>query len=146
MNREYPERPAIGVGVVVLRARETLLVRRSRPPRQDQWSLPGGLQKLGETVFETAIREVAEETGVLVRVLGLIDVVDLIERDPDDRSVQYHYTLVDVAACWESGDATAASDAAAVAWTNVDELEGFELWSETERIIRLAHQKWPIGQ
>ncbi len=145
MKREYLERPVIGVGVVVLRARETLLVRRSRPPRQGQWSLPGGLQKLGETVFETACREVAEETGVVVRPLGLIDVIDLIERDPDGRAVRYHYTLVDVAACWQSGDAVAATDAAAVAWTDVDDLRSFALWSETERIIRLAHEKWPSG-
>lgn len=145
MNREHPERPAIGVGVVVLRGRETLLVRRMRPPKQDEWSLPGGLQKLGETVFETASREVAEETGLLVRPLGLIDVIDLIERDPGGKAVRYHYTLVDVAACWERGDAVAASDAAAVTWTDVDDLARFRLWSETERIIRLAHEKWPSG-
>lgn len=146
LNREYPERPAIGVGVVVLRDRETLLVRRSRPPKQGQWSLPGGLQRLGETVFETASREVAEETGIAVRVLGLIDVIDLIERDASGRSVRYHYTLVDVAACWVAGEAAAATDAAAVAWADVDDLRRFALWSETERIIALAHRKWPSGQ
>jgi len=146
LNREYPERPTIGVGVVVLRARETLLVRRSKPPRQGQWSLPGGLQELGETVFEAASREVAEETGVAVRALGLIDVIDLIERVPQSQSVRYHYTLVDVAACWESGEAKAATDAADVAWTDVDNLDRFQLWSETVRIIKLAHQKWPTGR
>ncbi len=146
LNREYPERPTIGVGVVVLRARETLLVRRSKPPRQGQWSLPGGLQELGETVFEAASREVAEETGVAVRALGLIDVIDLIERDPENQSVRYHYTLVDVAARWESGEAKAATDAADVAWTDVDDLERFHLWSETVRIIGLAHRKWPTGR
>ncbi len=145
MNREYPERPTIGVGVVVLRAREALLVRRSRPPKQGQWSLPGGLQELGETVFETACREVLEETGVAVRALGLIDVIDLIERDPDDGAVHYHYTLVDVAASWQSGDAKAGTDAADVAWADVDDLSRFKLWSETERMIRLAYQKWPSG-
>jgi len=146
VNRKYPERPTIGVGVVVLRGRETVLVRRSQPPRQGQWSLPGGLQELGETVFETASREVAEETGLVVRALGLIDVIDLIERDPDNQAVRYHYTLVDVAACWESGGAQAATDAADVAWTDVDDIARFGLWSETERIIHQAHQKWPNGQ
>lgn len=143
MNREYPERPVIGVGVVVLRGRETLLVRRSKPPRQGQWSLPGGLQKLGETVFETACREVMEETGVAVRARGLIDVIDLIERDPGDGAVHYHYTLVDVAASWESGDAKAGTDAAEVAWADVDKLARFQLWSETIRMIGLACQRWP---
>ncbi len=146
MNREYPERPMIGVGVVVLRARETLLVQRSKPPRQGQWSLPGGLQELGETVFEAARREVLEETGLVVRVLGLIDVIDLIENGPADGAIRYHYTLVDVAAAWESGEAKAGTDAADVAWTDVDDLSRFELWSETERMIRLAHRKWPSGE
>ncbi len=146
MNREYPQRPTIGVGVVVLRGRDALLVRRSKPPRQGEWSLPGGLQKLGETVFDTARREVAEETGVTVRALGLIDVIDLIERDPGDRAVRYHYTLVDVAAAWESGRAKAGTDAADVGWADVDDLERFALWSETVRVIRLAHQKWPSGE
>lgn len=141
--REFPQQPMIGVGVVVLRARETLLVRRRNPPRQAQWSLPGGLQELGETVFETARREVMEETGVAVRALGLIDVIDLIERDPEDGVIRYHYTLVDLAASWVSGDAEARTDAADVAWTDVDDLSRFELWSETERVIHLAHQKWP---
>lgn len=144
--REFPQQPMIGVGVVVLRARETLLVRRSNPPRQAQWSLPGGLQELGETVFETARREVMEETGVAVRALGLIDVIDLIERDPKDGAIRYHYTLVDLAASWLSGDAEARTDAADVAWTDVGDLSHFELWSETERVIRLAHQKWPTGE
>jgi ADP-ribose pyrophosphatase YjhB (NUDIX family) len=145
LDREYPERPTIGVGVVVLRARETLLVQRSKPPRQGQWSLPGGLQELGETVFETACREVLEETGVAVRALGLIDVIDLIERDPGGGSVHYHYTLVDVAASWVAGDAKAGTDAADVAWADVSDLTRFQLWSETERMIQLAHQKWPSG-
>ncbi len=79
--REYPDRPWVGVGVVVWRGDEILLVRRAKPPRVGEWSIPGGAQSLGETVFEAAIREVREETGIAIRPTGIITVVDSILRD-----------------------------------------------------------------
>ena len=51
-GRRYPRRPIVGVGVVVVRGDRVLLIRRGKPPRQGQWSLPGGAQELGETVEE----------------------------------------------------------------------------------------------
>ena len=137
MSREYPERPVIGVGAVVLGPGGVLLVRRGKPPREGQWSLPGGAQKLGESVFETARREILEETGLTIDVLGLVDVVDSIHHD-DDGKVQYHYTLVDVLAVPEDGVPSPGGDAEAVAWMPLDDIPGLGLWSETERGINLA--------
>jgi ADP-ribose pyrophosphatase YjhB (NUDIX family) len=142
MSRKYPERPVVGVGVVVLGAAGVLMIRRGKPPREGQWSLPGGAQKLGETAFEAAKREAREETGLDVEVLGLIDVVDSIRRDDDGR-VQYHYTLVDVLAVVANGQParpTAGGDAADAAWFGFDELPGLGLWSETDRIIKLGRE------
>jgi len=140
LNREYPNQPLIGVGVIVWRDDRVLLIRRGKPPRKDQWSLPGGLQKLGETIFEAARREVMEETGVEIRMLDLTDVVDLIERDGDDGPVRYHYTLIDVVAGWLRGEAVPGTDAAEVAWVDLEALPRYRLWSETERVIRRAHE------
>ena len=137
MSRSYPERPIVGVGVVVWRGNSVLLVKRGKPPRVGSWSLPGGAQKVGETVFEAAIREVREETSLEISVTGLIDVVDSIHRDSQDR-IEYHYTLVDVAALSEHGDATALDDATDVGWFTRDELAPLDLWSETVRIIDLS--------
>ena len=95
MSREYPERPIVGIGAVVIKNDQVLLIRRGKPPRLGGLSLPGGAQKVGETVFEGALREVTEETGVEAEVLGLIDVVDSMTRDDDGR-LQFHYTLIDV--------------------------------------------------
>lgn len=138
MTRSYPDRPFVGVGVVIWRDDRVLLVKRGKPPRQGQWSIPGGVQQLGETVFEAARREVAEETGLEI---------DLIDRDPEG-GVRAHYTLVDLLAEWRAGKARAQDDAAAVAWVALDELPRYGLWNETVRVIHLAADrrgKTPLG-
>lgn len=140
MSRLYPQQPLVGVGAVIWRDDRVLLIRRGKPPRQDEWSLPGGRQELGETVAEAARREVVEETGLEVVVRDVIGVVDLIERDEDGR-VRFHYTLIDVLAEWHTGEAQAGDDAAEVTWAALDELPRYRLWSETERIIRLSAER-----
>jgi ADP-ribose pyrophosphatase YjhB (NUDIX family) len=140
LSRDYPDRPIVGVGVVVFRGEEVLLVRRGRPPRQHQWSLPGGAQHLGETVAQAAAREVREEAGIEVDLIGLVDVVDSIVRDPDGR-IQYHYTLVDLAARWRAGEAVPGDDAADVTWVPLSDLGEHDLWEKTSWVIRLALAK-----
>lgn len=137
MNRSYPERPFVGVGVVVWRDDQVLLVRRGKPPRQGQWSLPGGMQEIGETVREAARREVMEEANIEIEVIGLVDVVDSIRRDAKN-DVEFHYTLVDLVAEWRAGEPRPGSDAAALRWVALDDIGGLGLWSETVRIIREA--------
>ena len=136
-ERLYPARPFVGVGAVVFKGARVLLVRRGRAPRKGLWSLPGGMQEVGETVFAAARREVLEETGLTIEVMELVDVVDSITRDAEDRA-RYHYTLVDVRAEWRAGEAVAGDDAEAVAWAPLDDLARYDLWAETERVIRLA--------
>lgn len=140
MSREYPTSPLIGVGAVIWREDRVLLIRRGKPPRENEWSLPGGRQELGETVAEAARREAHEETGLAITVRDVVAVVDLIDRDAAGR-VQFHYTLIDVLAEWQSGEAVAGDDAAEVAWVALDELPRYSLWSETERVIRLADER-----
>ena len=136
-SREYPNRPFVGVGAVVVDSGRILMIKRGKPPRMGDWSLPGGAQKLGEVVDETARREVGEETGLEVEILGLIDVVDSIRKD-DDGAVQFHYTLVDVLARPYGGELRAGGDAMDARWFARAELDGMKLWSETYRIIDLA--------
>lgn len=135
--RIYPTRPFVGVGVVVFRGDNVLLVRRGKPPRQGQWSLPGGAQHVGETVEQAARREVREETGLDVRLTGLVDVLDFIDHDHLG-AVRHHYTLIDWMAESEDGDACAADDVTDAMWVPLDELDAHALWEETRRIILTA--------
>jgi len=137
MNRQYPDRPFCGVGVVVWRGDQVLLVRRGRAPRKGDWSIPGGLQELGETVGETALREVLEETGLTVRLTDQLGVVDSVRRDDAGR-VEYHYTLIEFAAEWVSGDPVPNDDVDRALWVSPGELDGYALWAETRRIIALS--------
>lgn len=137
MARDYPEHPRVGVGAIVWRSDEVLLIRRGQPPRAGEWSIPGGGQELGETVAQAAIREVFEETGIEITVTDVVTVVDMIEHDPDGH-VRYHYVLVDVNAEWVSSEPIAATDAVDVRWSRVEQLDAFGLWSETRRVIELA--------
>jgi 8-oxo-dGTP diphosphatase len=142
LQRRNPSHPLVGVGAVVVHGGRVLLVRRANPPRAGEWSLPGGLQHLGETIAEAASREVREEAGVGIRVLGLVDVVDLIEYDDAGTGVLYHFTLVDLLATWLHGELVAGEDAAEAAWFDLDHLASMEIWSETVRIIHMAHKAW----
>jgi 8-oxo-dGTP diphosphatase len=137
--REYPDRPWVGVGIVVWKDDEILLVRRGRAPRKGEWSIPGGGQALGETVFEAAIREVHEETGLTVRPTAILTVVDSILRDAEDRP-QFHYTLVEISADWVAGEACAADDVDEVRWVDPARAGDFVKWDETLRIVALARE------
>ena len=147
---DYPNRPLIGVGAVVIRHARVLLVRRAKAPRAGRWSLPGGRQRLGETLRGAAAREVREETGVEVEVTALLDVVDSITRDEATRdeatrdqagAIAYHYTLVDFLAEWRAGEARAGSDATEVVWADPGDLAPYDLWDETLRLIHLGMAK-----
>ena len=137
MSREYPKRPIVGIGAVVIKNDHVLLIRRGKPPRPGSLSLPGGAQKVGETVYQGAIREVMEETGIKAEVLGLIDVVDSMTKDDAGR-LQFHYTLIDVVCRWVTGEPEAAGDAADALWMPLAQIPELPLWSETQRIIEMG--------
>lgn len=136
-GREYPDRPWVGIGCIVFRGDAVLLVRRGKPPRLGTWSLPGGAQHVGETAEEAARRELREEAGIEVGAMAFALVVDAITPDDDGRTL-YHYTIIDFAAHWQSGDAVAGDDVSAVVWAMPEDLAVYDLTPATHRAIAAA--------
>lgn len=137
MKREYPKHPIAAVGVVVFKEERVLLIKRNKPPKSFEWSIPGGAQDLGEKIKETAKREVWEEAGISIRNLTLVDAVDYIKKDADD-NIEYHYSLIDYRADYDGGELIAGDDAIDAKWVAVDDLQQYNLWQETLALIKKA--------
>jgi ADP-ribose pyrophosphatase YjhB (NUDIX family) len=134
-EREYPERPWVGVGALIFRGGRVLLVRRGHAPSLGEWSIPGGALEVGETLAEGVKREVREETGLAVEPVATVDVVDRIARDEAGR-VQFHYVLVDYLCRVTGGSEACADDAVGLRWAAMNELEGVA--SFTQEVIQKA--------
>jgi 8-oxo-dGTP diphosphatase len=124
--------PTPCAGVICFRGDEVLLIKRGKPPRQGQWSIPGGRIEPGEPASIAAMRELREETGVEAEYLGLVDVVDYLAPDR-------HYVLIDYAARWIAREPVAGDDAADARFVPVAEIDTLGMWDETVRVILQAY-------
>jgi ADP-ribose pyrophosphatase YjhB (NUDIX family) len=147
MQREFPEAPLIGVGAVVVDEGRVLLVRRGTEPLRGQWSLPGGLLELGEPLTNGVVREVREETGLIVEPVELIELLDRIHREGE--RVRYHYVIADYLCRLVGGALKAASDADAVRWVERAEWNShssLRLDPVTVRVIEIGWQRAQVLQ
>jgi len=126
LKREYPTQPTVGVGAVIICNGKILLAKRGSEPGKNKWSIPGGLVELGETVRNTVVREVKEESNLDVEVHSLIDVVDNLE--PDEKGkLRYHFVILDFFVRLKGGSPHAGSDALEVHWVSLSEVEKYDL-------------------
>jgi 8-oxo-dGTP diphosphatase len=139
VRREYPERPLVGVGGVVIRDERTLLIRRGSAPLEGEWSIPGGMLELGETILEGVRRELLEETAIEVRVLDLIEVFERVTRDEAGK-LKYHFVILDYLCEAMGGEAQAGSDVTDVAWARESELRKYSLTPTATRVIQKAFE------
>ncbi len=135
VQREYRDAPLVGVGALIWRAGQVLLVQRGREPSLGLWALPGGLVEIGETLTEALVREVAEETGLTVQPGPFIGSFEPIVRDADGR-VRYHYVVLDYLAFWEAGEPHAGDDAGAVGWFAPEALDALPMSAATRAMVR----------
>jgi len=150
-SREYPERPLVGVGGVVIDKGRALLIRRASEPLRGEWSIPGGMLELGETLEQGVARELLEETGLQVRVFELIEVFDRIVYAPEGESAggdglerpRFHYVIVDYLCKRISGEHAAASDVTDVVFAQEEDLQRFSL---TETALRILHKAFAMDR
>jgi mutator protein MutT len=135
--RKYPDRPIVGVGAVIVDGERVLLVKRAHEPLKGEWSLPGGAVEVGESLEAALVREVREETCLDVTVGPVVEVLDRIGRDANDR-VEYHFVIVDYLCRVAGGTATCGSDAEDVRWVERKDLAAYHLTTAASAVIDKA--------
>jgi 8-oxo-dGTP diphosphatase len=136
-RREYPERPMVGVGGVVIANDRVLLIRRGSAPLKGEWSIPGGMLEIAETIVQGVQREMLEETAIEVKVLDLIEVLERISVEDDGRA-KYHFVILDYLCELVRGEPRAGSDVTDVAWAAEADLAKFSLTATATRVIQKA--------
>ena len=144
MQREFPSAPLLGVGAVVVDRGRVLLIRRGTEPMKGHWSLPGGLLELGESLADGVVREVREETGLLVEPVELVELLDRIHREAG--RVRYHYVIADYLCRVIGGELLAASDADAVRWVERAEWNSHSALALEPITVRVIEAGWQRAQ
>jgi len=126
IRREYPERPISSVAACVFKGKRILVIKRAQPPSQGLWSVPGGMVELGETIQDTAKREICEECGIEIDVGEVFHVANLIV--PDEKGlVRFHYVVTYILADYVSGIARPGSDALDIIWATDQKLNNLDM-------------------
>lgn len=139
MDREYPQRPIVAVGGVVIDQGRVLLIRRGQVPLEGRWSIPGGILEIGETIAAALERELKEEAGIAVRTLGLIEIYEKVLRDAEDHP-QYHFVILDYMCEFVEGEVKAGGDVTEATWVSEAELEKMQLTSAALRVVKKAFE------
>lgn len=144
IEREFPSTPLVGVGAIIVHDACVLLVRRGTEPLKGHWTLPGGMLEIGEALTAGVVREVREETGLLVEPIELIELIDRIHREGS--RVRYHYVIADYLCRVTGGELLAASDAAAVRWVERSEWSSHRALVLDPITVRVMEKGWQRAQ
>ena len=136
-SRQYPSRPIVGVGVLVVKDNRLLLVKRAKQPSLGLWTVPGGVVELGEKTEDAAVREVEEECNIRVKIQQVLDIYNFVERDDGDR-IKYHYVILDYLGEYVSGSLRPASDVSDARWFSHNELSEYEIPPKTLELVNKA--------
>jgi 8-oxo-dGTP diphosphatase len=139
MKREFPEMPIAAAAAVIVREGKILIIKRRFPPNEKKWSIPGGVIEIGEPAREAAVREVREETGLGVRIDGIVDVVDNIIYEGE--RVKYHFINCDFQATYLSGEVTTNEEVLDFAWIEEGDMKKYDMTKGAAYVMRLVFEK-----
>jgi ADP-ribose pyrophosphatase YjhB (NUDIX family) len=144
IRREYPDQPIASAHAIVIRGDRVLLVQRAAEPSKGQWSVPGGVIELGETIAAAVRREVREECGIEIEPGQVVNVADRVSPDEAGR-IRHHYVVIYLLARYVGGEARASSDAAAVRWVTHEELDGLDMVPVARQALQRAFELDGVG-
>ena len=136
-SRTYPSRPYLAVSAAIIRDGKVLIVRRARPPAYGVFTLPGGGVEAGETLHEAVIREVFEETALMIEPIGLAGYREAIARDAAGK-VERHFVILPFAARWVAGEVVLSEELAEARWLLPSELDGLKTTEGLAEVVRAA--------
>ena len=143
-SRQYPPRPVLGVGALILDQGRVLLVERGKPPLVGYWSLPGGVVETGERLEDALAREVVEETGLDVSVDSIATVFERIMPDSAG-ACEYHYVLIDFYCSVLGGELRPGDDSNLVRWFEIASLTSCKLTEGTREVIEACRTRPPAS-
>ncbi|MSV29775.1 MAG: NUDIX domain-containing protein [Bryobacterales bacterium] len=136
-GRLYPARPILGLGAVIIDSGRVLLIERGKEPLKGYWSLPGGALEVGERIEDGIRREVREETGLEVELLGVVEIFERVTRDGEGKAV-YHFVLIDYLCSVTGGTLAAGDDASRAEWVRREHLANYRITEGTLPVIDRA--------
>jgi ADP-ribose pyrophosphatase len=134
-RRLYPKFPIAGVGTLIKKEGRYLLIKRAADPDAGLWSIPGGLIEVGEKAVEAAIREAYEETGLEIRIISILDVMDKIVIGKDDQ-VKYHFVIIDYLAEPIAGELNPRDDALDAQWVYPKDFRSYNMSSTLVELLK----------
>ena len=142
--RAYPDRPFLAVSAAIIRDGRVLVARRARGPAYGIWTMPGGVVEAGETLIEALVREIAEETAMIVEPVALAGHREVVVRD-DDKRVSRHFVIMCFATRWISGEPQLNEELAEARWLKPDELGGLKTTEGLAEIVAAAFERMPAA-
>jgi len=127
--------PKVAVGAVIFNKEKVLLVRRSNPPAQGMWAVPGGKIDPGETMQQALTREIKEETGLDIEVGEIVYVFDVIKHN-EQNEISFHYVIIDFLCRLKGGRLQAGDDAREARWIARDDLKVLNVNEKTRSMLR----------
>jgi ADP-ribose pyrophosphatase YjhB (NUDIX family) len=130
-----PQHPQLAVSGAIFRDGKVLLVRRARSPAKGFYSLPGGRVEFGESLHAALHREVDEETGLRIEIVGLAGWREVLPTTGGG-----HYLIMSFAARWTAREVVLNDEHDDFRWLSPDDLSDLKLTGGLKDLVQTARR------